>query len=269
VGCLDRADDIFHLQQARQLGTRQNEHEMALQLHPPPDLAVLTPDGDQVPRRDRIADALREDIMSGRLKPGERLPEEVIAKEHHVSRVPVREAFRRLESEGFVTLAQYHGARVSETSWRDSIELMQVRRGLEVMAARLAADTRGGEYAAALTDVVERGKAAGRKQHLEELPGLIMEFHELVAKASGNRQLENMIELVLQRISWGFHLELKARIDSAWLDHSLIAMAILNGSATQAAILMDEHIVKDEVLARRKYAEPEDAGPEGQAPTSN
>jgi hypothetical protein len=46
-------------------------------------------------------------------------------------------------------------------------------------------------------------------------------------------------------------------------------MAILNGSATQAAILMDEHIVKDEVLARRKYAEPEDAGPEGQAPTSN
>lgn len=242
---------------------------MAPHLHPAPRLAVLTPDGDQIPRRDRIADALRENIMSGRLKPGERLPEEVIAKEHHVSRVPVREAFRRLESEGFVTLTQYHGARVSETSWRDSLELMQVRRGLEVMAARLAAEARGGEYAAALTDVVERGKAAGRKQHLEELPGLIMEFHELVAKASGNRQLEDMIDLVLQRISWGFHLELKARIDSAWLDHSLIAMAILNGSATQAAFLMDEHIVKDEVLARRKYTEADEDVPEDEPPTSN
>jgi DNA-binding GntR family transcriptional regulator len=237
--------------------------------HPPADLAVLTPDGDRVPRRDRIADALREDIMSGRLKAGERLPEEAIAKDHHVSRVPVREAFRRLESEGFVTLTQYHGARVSETSWRDSIELMQVRRGLEVMATRLAADARGGAYAAALTDVVERGKAAGRQQHLQEIPGLIMEFHELVAKASGNRRLEDMIERVLQRISWGFHLELQARIDSAWLDHSLIAMAILNGSATQAAFLMDEHIVKDEVLAMRKYAEPDEGAPQDQAPTSN
>lgn len=242
---------------------------MAPHLHAPPDPTVLTPEGDQIPRRDRIADALRDDIMSGRLQPGERLPEEVIAKEHHVSRVPVREAFRRLESEGFVTLTQYHGARVSETSWRDSIELMQVRRGLEVMAARLAADARGGEYAGALTDVVERGKAAGRKQHLGELPGLIMEFHELVAKASGNRQLEDMIELVLQRISWGFHLELKARIDSAWLDHSLIAMAILNGSPVQAAFLMDEHIIKDEVLARRRYSEPGEDAPPVQPPASN
>lgn len=198
--------------------------------------------------------------MSGRLKAGERLPEDVIAKEHHVSRVPVREAFRRLESEGFVTLTQYHGARVSETSWRDSIELMQVRRGLEVMAARLAADARGGAYAGALMDVVERGKAAGRKQHLQELPRLIMEFHELVAKASGNRQLEETIERVLRRISWGFELDLQARIDSAWLDHSVIAMAILNGSSAQAGFLMDEHIVKDEILARRRIAEADVAG---------
>ncbi len=136
---------------------------LATRRSPPPVVAApivirVTTDGSRIPRRDRIADAIRQDIMSGRLKAGERLPEEVIAKEHHVSRVPVREALRRLESEGFVTLMQFSGARVSETSLRDSIELMQVRRGLEVLATRLAADARGGEEAAALVDVVERGR---------------------------------------------------------------------------------------------------------------
>lgn len=218
---------------------------------------------EQQPLRDVIADSLRQDIMSRRLQAGERLREEVIAKEHSVSRVPVREALRRLETEGFVTLTPFHGARVSESSLRDSTELMQVRCGLEVLAARLAAERRGGEYADALLDVVERGKDAGRAERLDELPSLVMEFHELVAKASGNRQLEMMLERVLQRISWGFELDLQARIDSAWLDHSVIAMAICGGSSVQAAFLMDEHIKKDEILYKRKYGRPESEGANG------
>jgi DNA-binding GntR family transcriptional regulator len=218
-------------------------------------LSRVASNGSTIPQRDRIADAIREDIITGRLQAGERLPEEVIAAEHRVSRVPVREALRRLESEGFVTLTPHQGARVSDSSWTDSIELMQVRRGLEVLAARLAADARGGDQAAALMEVVERGKEAGRNERLDELPKLIMEFHELVAAASGNRQLADMLERVLQRISWGFELDLHARIDSSWLDHSTIAMAILSGSSTQAGFLMDEHIVKDELLYKRKYTE--------------
>jgi DNA-binding GntR family transcriptional regulator len=226
----------------------------------------VTSNRPRIPQRDRIADAIRQDIIGGRLKAGERLPEEAIAAEHRVSRVPVREALRRLETEGFVTLEQYHGARVSDSSWSDSVELMQVRRGLEVLAARLAADARGGDQAAALMQVVERGKEAGRQEQLEELPKLIMTFHELVAKASGNRQLEEMLERVLQRISWGFELDLHARIDSSWLDHSTIAMAILNGSSTQAGFLMDEHIIKDELLYKRMYWNETDGALPGQYP---
>jgi DNA-binding GntR family transcriptional regulator len=213
-------------------------------------------DGRPIPRRDLIADAIRQDIISGRLKAGERLPEEVIAKEHDVSRVPVREALRRLETEGFVTLMQFSGARVSETSWTDSIELMQVRRGLEVLATRLAADRRGGEYAGALTNVVERGKRAGRRKQLGDLPTLIMEFHQIVAKASGNHHLEEMLTRLLQRISWGFELDLEERIESSWSDHSVIATAILNGLSFQAGFLMDEHIHKDEVLYLRRHGQP-------------
>jgi DNA-binding GntR family transcriptional regulator len=205
------------------------------------------------PPRDVIANALRVRIMSGQLQPGERLREDAVAEEYGVSRVPVREALGRLESEGFVNLAKYRGATVSETSQQDSLELMQVRRGLETLAARLAAEVRGGAFAEELLSVVERGREAGRHEQLEELPPLIMQFHELVAKASGNRQLEVMLERVLQRISWGFELDLHARIGSSWADHGAIASAIVNGSPVQAAMLMDEHIEKDEKLYRQKY----------------
>lgn len=209
-------------------------------------------DGHNVPAPNLIADALRDAIIRGRLKPGERLREEMVAKEHGVSRVPVREALRRLESEGFVTRTQYHGASVSQTSRRDSLELMQVRRGLEVMAARLAAESRGGDFADELLDVVERGRSAGRAQRVDQLPGLIMAFHELVAQASGNRQLSLTLERVLQRIAWGFQLDIVRRIDSSWHDHATIAAAILNGSPVQAGFLMDEHIMKDELLYRAR-----------------
>ncbi len=77
------------------------------------------------PRRDVIANQLREAIISGRFKAGERLIEDALAEEHGVSRVPVREALRRLETEGFVVLTPYRGATVSTgsdatawSSWR-------------------------------------------------------------------------------------------------------------------------------------------------------
>lgn len=204
------------------------------------------------PRRDVIANQLREAIISGRFKAGERLVEDALAEEHGVSRVPVREALRRLETEGFVTLTPYRGATVSTGSGRDSLELMQVRRGLEVMAARLAAEIRGGVVAGQLAAVVERGREAAHSHQVKALPPLIMEFHELVAHASGNRELRLAIDRVLQRVSWGFELDFEERIDSAWTDHAAIAAAILNNSPIQAGYLMDEHIAKDERIYRQK-----------------
>jgi DNA-binding GntR family transcriptional regulator len=205
------------------------------------------------PRRDVIADELRQAIISGRLRAGDRLVEDVVAEEHGVSRVPVREALRRLESEGFVTLTPYRGASVSETSLRDSVEHMQIRRGLEVLAAQLAADARGGDVRAELMNVVERAREAGQAHHVDEIPALMLEFHTLVARASGNHQLQVLLDRVLQRISWGFLLDLEDRVEASWTDHAAIAAAILNGSPVQAALLMAEHAGKDEAVYRRKY----------------
>ncbi len=234
-------------------------------------LLVTAPDRPDT-RSDVIAEALRDAIIDGRLKQGERLREDAVAKEHGVSRVPVREALRRLESEGFVTLTPHKGASVSHTQRSATIELMQVRRGLEVLAARLAAERRGGDFADELMVAVEQGQEAGREGRVDELPALIMSFHDLVAQASGNEQLVVMLRRVLDRIKWGFELDIEKRIDSAWLDHSMIATAILGGAPLQAGMLMDEHIIKDELLYRQRMGEIENtfpgsytkAGPQGE-----
>ncbi|MDT7632261.1 MAG: hypothetical protein QOI50_4191 [Pseudonocardiales bacterium] len=202
----------------------------------------------QLAPREAIAHAVREDILAGRLAPGDRLIEDDLGARFGVSRVPVREALAQLQTEGFVTLVRYRGATVSATSRADALELMQVRRGLEVLAAQLAAQRNGGEAAAELARVVERGRAAGRMHALDELPPLIIQFHTLVAEASGNTQLQIMLGQVLRRVSWIFDQHLEARTDESWADHAAIAQAILGGSPIQAGYLMSEHTGKDEQL---------------------
>ena len=205
-------------------------------------------------KSDAIVKALRDEIIDGRLEAGERLKEEVIGARFNVSRVPIREALLQLESEGFVNIEKYKGATVTGRSQRDVVELMQVRRGLEMLAASLAAEALGGDQAAALRDVVEIGRRTGEAGAVDQLPDLIMEFHKLVARASGNSHLARMLEDILRRIAWGFELEIEDRIESSRADHSAVATAILSGSPVQASFLMGEHIAKAEAIYRRHHA---------------
>ncbi len=198
-----------------------------------------------------VVQALRAEIIQGQFAVGDRLKEDVLAARFGVSRVPVREALQQLESEGFVVIEKFKGASVSHRSQDDVIELMQVRRGLEVLAATLAGERAGGEMADELRQVIERGRQARDDRAVDLLPPLIMEFHEVVARASGNSHLAQMLRDLLQKIAWGFELDIVGRIESSWADHSAIAEAILAGSGPTAGYLMGEHIIKDERLYRQ------------------
>jgi DNA-binding GntR family transcriptional regulator len=207
-----------------------------------------------VAKSESILTVLRAEIIDGTIPAGTRLKEEAIASRFGVSRVPIREVLLQLESEGFIHTERYKGATVSTRSQRDVVELMQVRRGLEILAASLAAEARGGEQADNLQAIVEQGRRAGDAGAVDELPSLILEFHQVVARASGNRELARMLDGLLRRIAWGFELEIEDRIDTSWADHAAIATAILGGSPVQAGYLMDEHIRKDERIYRRQAA---------------
>lgn len=187
---------------------------------------------------DAIADELRGDILSGRLASGARLVEETLAQRFGVSRMPIREALSQLGSEGFLTTVRHKGATVSTTLKKDGQELLQVRRGLEVLAAQLAAENRGGTVADALAEAAVTDTQASPEQ-----PG----FHELVALASGNDQLREMLASISRRVAWGLGHDHEASV----ADHRALVSAILSGAAVHAGYLMEEHLRRDE----RRFAD--------------
>ena len=92
------------------------------------------------PLREVVCETLREAIVDGVLKPGERLMEIQLAEELGVSRTPVREAIRKLELEGFVVMIPRRGTYVADMSIKDINEVYEVRTALDVLAAGLAAE---------------------------------------------------------------------------------------------------------------------------------
>jgi DNA-binding GntR family transcriptional regulator len=205
------------------------------------------------PLRDVIADDLREQIILGTLRPGQRVREDEVADAHGVSRVPAREAVQRLANEGYLELVPFRGAVVVSPSPGRSLELMQVRRALESMAARLAAERRGGSVAKELTRLVRRGNRAAKSHTHRVLPDLINQFHEFVAVASGNEELIELLGQVRDKVRWMFEVDLPERSQDSWADHALILEAILAGAAEDAAQRMDIHVAKDELLYRHKF----------------
>ncbi|MFK4482149.1 DNA-binding GntR family transcriptional regulator [Curtobacterium sp. AB7] len=134
-----------------------------------------------------VLKAIRAEIIAGTLARGPRLKEDALAERFGVSRVPVREALRQLETEGFVESEKFKGVRVADSSTEVVIELMQIRRGLEVLAAELAARRQGGECADLLRAV---GHEKRSDQEVEAAHSPLFAFHGLVARASGNSRLE-------------------------------------------------------------------------------
>ena len=91
-----------------------------------------------LPLRDVVFNTLRQAILRGELKPGERLMEIRLANQLGVSRTPIREAIRMLELEGLVIMIPRKGAQVAQITEKDLNDVLEVRLGLEELATRFA-----------------------------------------------------------------------------------------------------------------------------------
>ena len=144
--------------------------------------------------RERVVDALREAIVAGRLKPGERIRERELVSLLGVSRSPLREAIRILETEGLITSLAHRGARVSELSATDLHDMLQVRIMLESFAARLFIERLDEQALQKMEQQVARARAAGYQVDLQANFDLGLEFHDLLVAASGNRKVVQLHE---------------------------------------------------------------------------
>lgn len=189
-------------------------------------------------------EAIREAIINGVLKPRERLMEIQLADELGVSRTPIREAFRKLELEGFIVMVPRKGAYVADISFKDIADVFEIRAALEGLASALAAERITDEELEEMERLlVEKAEAIGNND-MERLVEVDTKFHEAIYRASRNQRLFTIINNLREQIqrfrtqSLSYPGRMKQSLD----EHRSIVEAIQSRDTALARQVAQEHI---------------------------
>ena len=197
-----------------------------------------------LPLRDVVFHTLREAILKGDLKPGERLMELQLAEQLGVSRTPIREAIRMLQQEGLAVSIPRKGAEVAKMTEKNMEDVLKIREALEILAAQLACDTMTDEqfgYLAELEDVFAR---AVRSDNLKQLAQADIDFHDFICQAAGNRRLTTMLSHLREQI-YRYRVEyLKDKENYPCLieEHKQILSALLAKDKELVAARIKKHL---------------------------
>ncbi|AEG61679.1 GntR family transcriptional regulator [Desulforamulus ruminis] len=194
--------------------------------------------------RDKVYKRLRQAIVEGRLKPGERLIERKFAQLLGVSRTPVREAIRILESEGLVVNLPRVGAVVAQVTDTEVMEVYRIRAVLEGLAARMAAEKIKPEEMNALTGRLEAIEQLALKKRLGELEGVHLEFHKVIYQAACSPRLYEMIISLIDYITRYTRVGYchPGRLEEATREHRQLLEAIKRKDGVLAERVAREHI---------------------------
>ena len=191
----------------------------------------------------QIARALASQIVSGTLKPGERLRQDQVAQAFRASHVPVREAFRRLDAQGLVVTEPRRGVRVARLDPGDVIEVTEMRASLEVLALRHAVPKMSATDIAKAQVALE--KCVG-KTEVGDWEAANRGFHESITAPCGMPRLNAAIADLHQvsarhLFATGQSLDWQPRSDD---EHRAILTAIETGQTDRACALLAAHVLE-------------------------
>ena len=204
----------------------------------------------------RVTVQLREMILNGEFKPGERITETSLAKALGASRTPVRYALSILEQEGLVTSVPNRGYRVERFSMRDISNVIDLRGTLEGMAARIVAEHGiDAGVSQELQRCLDNGDRILDKHDLDETDivdysNMNARFHDVLIKTANNRPLTNALRLndkvpfagaSALALSVNNPDIVKKLLQQAHAQHRVIFEAIANGEGMRVEALMREH----------------------------
>ncbi|MFI8893000.1 GntR family transcriptional regulator [Streptomyces paradoxus] len=182
--------------------------------------------------RERVTADLRQEIIAGSLRPGDRLVERELAERFGVSRVPVREAIRALVAEGFVHFETPRRTVVRRLTPTDVKELFELREALEVYAAGLAASRATPEDLAEVQALIDRAATATEAGDAEVITDVNSRLHDRIIAMAGNSLLTEALEPVAGRLRW------MTRRNEEWpqllVEHRELYEAIASGDPDRA-----------------------------------
>ncbi|HIS33102.1 MAG TPA: GntR family transcriptional regulator [Candidatus Limivivens intestinipullorum] len=199
---------------------------------------------EYLPLRDVVFNTLRQAILKGELKPGERLMEIQLAQRLGVSRTPVREAIRKLELEGLVLMIPRKGAEVAQITRQDLEDVLEVRAALEELAVKDACLHITDEEIKKLRKASEEFQKTLKTNDLVASAQADMEFHEVIYNAADNRRLVQILNNLREQM-YRYRMEyLKDERTHQVLsrEHEAIRKALEAHDVEKAAAAMNIHI---------------------------
>ena len=193
-------------------------------------------DSNSLSLEEKVYAQLEEEILTGKLKPGEQLKELTLAKRLDASRTPIRGALHRLAEDGLVEFQANKGATVIGITTSDIEDIYAVRMRLEGLAARLATERMTKEDKESLTTTLELSEFYLEKKNDKKREELDSEFHSIIFKSSGSRHLAKILSDLHKNIKAyrRFSLSDKDRAEKSVAEHREILEAILEGNADEA-----------------------------------
>ena len=203
---------------------------------------------------EQIIDAIRNAIVEGRFRPGDKIPEAELAEQLGVSRTPVREAFKLLEQQGLIEIRSKHGTYVASMNRAEAEDGLHVRAALEVLAVRQALerlspqewDELCGRYEAMLQDAWRASDTADAVAGIE----FDIAWHTLLVESAGNQALLRTWSMAgLSNLIWSFEFELYPLDDMAfksWVLRHVEFLDVLRGRDPAAC----EEAVRSHILIK-------------------
>lgn len=190
---------------------------------------------------DQVTERIRDAIVKGLLRPGERLPQEELAEQLGVSRMPIREALGRLEAEGLIVQQPYRGAVVAGLSADELREIYEIRVALETLAVRLGVAMMDEADLAGLRRVLQ---AMDEERESDLWLAHNTEFHSLLYASSRRELLLEHIQTLRNKSDRFLSLfaQKRDRTEQAQREHWAIFEACQARDAELACSLLQEHL---------------------------
>lgn len=196
---------------------------------------------------DVIVDNIESRIIKGELKPGERLIEQIMCDQLGVSRSPLREAFRILETRGFIVYNARKGVFVSELNVKDAIDIYTIRANLESLAIHLAIKNNDGTLADRLSAINSQMLEYAQTSDTWNYSKSNQLFHKTLIEESNNKRLIDML-IIFEKQTTRYRDEVmfsKGKMEQSIKKHEEIIQSIRLGDPEVAEMMRKKSILKN------------------------
>lgn len=201
-----------------------------------------------LPLRDVVFNTLRQAILTGELKPGERLMEIHLANRLGVSRTPIREAIRKLELEGLVTMIPRKGAEVAQITEKSMNDVLEVRRAVDALCVELACDRIDSQSLEQLRIACDNFEQAVKTKDVKKIAQADVQLHDIIVQATGNQRLIQLVyNLSEQMYRYRFeYIKDASQHQHLVEEHRIIYESIVNKDKDTASRAAKMHIDNQE-----------------------